>query len=158
MPGQGCIAQLEEQVPLKHQVESSNLSAPISVRGRQGMHMTFNHEDAGAVYASLRSAQSNRPLDGLRPVGRTWRKEENTMPTIDMAATGLRIKELRDKAGMSTKDIAEVFGFQNPTAVFKWMKGTSLPTVDNLVILADLFGVTIEDILVIRKNENTAVA
>ena len=52
----------------------------------------------------------------------------------------------------------EVFGFQNPTAVFKWMKGTSLPTVDNLVILADLFGVTIEDILVIRKNENTAVA
>ena len=108
MPGQGCIAQLEEQVPLKHQV-----------------------------------------------VGR---KEGNKMPTIDMAATGLRIKELRDRAGMSTKDIAEVFGFQNPTAVFKWMKGTSLPTVDNLVILADLFGVTIEDILVIRKNENTAVA
>lgn len=141
MPGQGCIAQPEEQVPLKHQVESSNLSAPISVRGRQGMHMTFNHEDTGAL-----------------PVGRTWRKEGNKMPTIDMAATGLRIKELRDKAGMSTKDIAEVFGFQNPTAVFKWMKGTSLPTVDNLVILADLFGVTIEDILVIRKNENTAVA
>ena len=141
MPGQGCIAQPEEQVPLKHQVESSNLSAPISVRGRQGMHMTFNHEDAGAL-----------------PVGRTWRKEGNKMPTIDMAATGLRIKELRDRAGMSTKDIAEVFGFQNPTAVFKWMKGTSLPTVDNLVILADLFGVTIEDILVIRKNENTAVA
>ena len=103
--------------------------------------MTFNHEDAGAL-----------------PVGRTRRKGGNKMPTIDMAATGLRIKELRDKAGMSTKDIAEVFGFQNPTAVFKWMKGTSLPTVDNLVILADLFGVTIEDILVIRKNEHTAVA
>lgn len=117
MPGQGCIAQLEEQVPLKHQVVGRKASG-----------------------------------------GRTWRKEGNKMPTIDMAATGLRIKELRDKAGMSTKDIAEVFGFQNPTAVFKWMKGTSLPTVDNLVILADLFGVTIEDILVIRKNENTAVA
>ena len=78
------------------------------------------------------------------------------MPTIDMIATRKRIKELRDNAGMSTRDIADVFGFQNQTAVFKWMKGTSLPTVDNLVILADLFGVTIEEILVIRKNENTA--
>ena len=73
-----------------------------------------------------------------------------------MVATGRRIKELRDNAGMSTRDIADVFGFQNQTAVFKWMKGASLPTVDNLVILADLFGVTIEEILVIRKNENTA--
>ena len=73
-----------------------------------------------------------------------------------MVATGKRIKELRDNAGMSTRDIADVFGFQNQTAVFKWMKGTSLPTVDNLVILADLFGVTIEEILVIRKNENMA--
>ena len=73
-----------------------------------------------------------------------------------MIATRKRIKELRDNAGMSTRDIADVFGFQNQTAVFKWMKGTSLPTVDNLVILADLFGVTIEEILVIRKNENTA--
>ncbi len=49
------------------------------------------------------------------------------MPTIDMVATGKRIKELRDNAGMSTRDIADVFGFQNQTAVFKWMKGTSLP-------------------------------
>ena len=60
------------------------------------------------------------------------------MPTIDMVATGKRIRELRDNVGMSTRDIADVFGFQNQTAVFKWMKGTSLPTVDNLVILADL--------------------
>lgn len=80
------------------------------------------------------------------------------MPTIDMTATGNRIRELRDRNRLSTRDIADVLGFNNPTAVFKWMRGDTLPTVDNLVILADLFGVTINDILVIRRNEDTAVA
>ncbi|MCR5023657.1 MAG: helix-turn-helix domain-containing protein [Lachnospiraceae bacterium] len=80
------------------------------------------------------------------------------MPTIDMIATGNRIRDLRDRTGMTTKDLMRFFGFENPTAIYKWLRGDSLPTVDNLVILAHLFGVAVDDILVIRKNDNTAVA
>ena len=80
------------------------------------------------------------------------------MPTIDMIATGNRIRDLRDRRGLTNADIQAAFGFGTPQAIFKWMRGDSMPTVDNLVILADLFGVTVDDILVIRRNSNSAVA
>ena len=70
------------------------------------------------------------------------------MTTINLIATGNNIKCLRDAAGLNTKDLQVVFGFRTPQAIFKWYRGETLPTVDNLVILAELFGVKIDDILV----------
>ena len=75
-----------------------------------------------------------------------------------MRATGNRIRDLRDRNGLTTVDIQLAFGFGTPQAVYKWLRGDSLPTVDNLVILADLFGVAIEEILVIHRNDASAVA
>ena len=79
-------------------------------------------------------------------------KGEIIMPTIDMLATGNNIKRLRDKSGLTTKDIMDILGFNNPNAIYKWFRGLSLPTLDNLVILADIFGVNMDDIIVIRRN------
>ena len=78
-------------------------------------------------------------------------REEITMkiPTIDMAATGRNIADLRKQAGMTVSDLQAVLGFNTPQAIFKWIRGDSLPTVDNLVILASVFGVKVDDILVI---------
>ena len=70
------------------------------------------------------------------------------MPMIDMAATGMRIAELRDEAGLNNNDIANALGFTTRNAVYKWLNGTSLPTLDNMVILANLFGVGLDDIVV----------
>lgn len=72
-----------------------------------------------------------------------------TMPTINMAATGRNITRLRELAGLSVKDLAEIFGFATPQAVYKWQHGTAMPTIDNLVVLATVFGVTMDDIVVI---------
>jgi len=41
-----------------------------------------------------------------------------------------------------------VFGFNSPQAIYKWQNGTALPTVDNLIVLAALLNVRIDDILV----------
>ena len=71
------------------------------------------------------------------------------IPTIDMAATGRNIANMRRRAGMTVSDLQAVLGFNTPQAIFKWIRGDSLPTVDNLVILASVFGVKIDDILVI---------
>ena len=71
------------------------------------------------------------------------------IPAIDMVATGQRITDLRVAAGMSVKDIQEVFGFATPQAIYKWQRGAALPTIDNLVVLAAAFGVTMDDIIVI---------
>lgn len=71
-----------------------------------------------------------------------------TMPTIDMVGTGERISELRRRAGLSVKDLQDIFGFATPNAIYKWQHGTAMPTLDNLVILAAVFGVTVDDIIV----------
>ncbi len=73
-----------------------------------------------------------------------------TIPTIDMVRTGKNIETLRIKNGMSVKDIQKIFGFVTPQAIYKWQHGTSLPTVDNLVILSMVFHVSIEEILIIK--------
>ena len=70
------------------------------------------------------------------------------IPAIDMAKTGQNIVCLRKKAGLKVKDIQEAFGFATPQAIYKWQQGLALPTVDNLVILAKLLNVKIDDILV----------
>ena len=70
------------------------------------------------------------------------------IPAIDMIKTGQNIVYLRKKAGLKVKDIQEVFGFTTPQAIYKWQQGLALPTVDNLVILAKLLNVKIDDILV----------
>ena len=76
-----------------------------------------------------------------------------TIPYIDTVATGQNIDKLRISAGMSVRDMQEVFGFSTPQAIYKWIHGTSMPTVDNLVILAALLGVTVDDIVVIKVYE-----
>ena len=70
------------------------------------------------------------------------------MPTIDMVATGKNIERLRKNAGISVRDLQDVFGFGTPQAIYKWQHGTALPTIDNLVVLASVLGVRIDDILV----------
>ena len=72
----------------------------------------------------------------------------NTMPVIDMTATGRNIVRLRKQAGMTVRDLQNVFGFSNPQAIYKWQRGTALPTLDNLVVLAAVFGTTMDAIIV----------
>lgn len=72
------------------------------------------------------------------------------IPTIDMAMTGKNIKNLRKQSGITIAALQKVFGFSSPQAIFKWQRGDSLPTVDNLVVLAALFNVPVDDILVVN--------
>ena len=68
-------------------------------------------------------------------------------PTINLLMTGANINSLRKKANMTVRDIQKIFGFATPQAIYKWIHGKSLPNIDNLLILADVFDVSIEDIL-----------
>ena len=76
----------------------------------------------------------------------------NSLPAVNMAATGKRIELLRKSAGISVRQLQEIFGFGTPQAVYKWQRGTALPSVDNLVILAAVLGVKIDEILVLSKE------
>lgn len=71
-----------------------------------------------------------------------------SIPTIDMRMTAHNIAKLRQAAGLSVHDLQMAFGFNSPQAIYKWQNGTALPTVDNLIVLAALLHVRIDDILV----------
>lgn len=73
----------------------------------------------------------------------------HTIPIIDMVKTGQNIMNLRVAAGLSVKDLQEIFGFATPQAIYKWQHGTTLPTIDNLVVLASVFHVHMDEILVL---------
>ena len=70
------------------------------------------------------------------------------MPVIDMIRTGQNIGKLRKQAGLSVKDLQDIFGFATPQAIYKWQQGVALPTIDNLVVLAAVLQVRMDDILV----------
>ena len=72
----------------------------------------------------------------------------NIWPVIDMAATGQNIVRLRKRAGLTVKDLQDIFGCATPQAIYKWQRGTAMPTLDNIAVLAAVFGVMIDDILV----------
>lgn len=71
------------------------------------------------------------------------------IPSINMGRTGQNIAELRQRAGLSVRDMQDIFGFTTPQAIYKWQHGTALPTIDNLVVLAAIFQVRVDDILVL---------
>ena len=95
-------------------------------------------------------------------------------PVVDLKATGAQIKSLRIKYGFSVHDIQNIFGFEYPQAVYAWDRerrlqagkmlkwsilsespssyaakgGKNVPTIDNLLVLAHLFDVAIEEIVI----------
>ena len=74
------------------------------------------------------------------------------IPVIDKTATGINITRMRINAGLTVKDLQDIFGFSTPQAIYKWQRGMALPTVDNLVVLATVFGVRIDDILIFQDG------
>lgn len=74
--------------------------------------------------------------------------------TSKFYTTGIQnINRLRQGAGLSVKDLRNVFGLATPRAVYKWLHGTALPSLDNLVVLAAALKVRLDDILVTNTTD-----
>ena len=72
------------------------------------------------------------------------------LPTIDMIRTGKNINRLRKQADLTVKDLQNIFGFATPQAIYKWQQGAALPSIDNLVVLAAVLQVSLDDILMVN--------
>ena len=77
------------------------------------------------------------------------------LPSVNLAATGDNIVRLRRGAGLTVQDLQNIFGFSTPQAIYKWQRGAALPTLDNLVVLASVFGTTL-DAIVVRNGPPSA--
>lgn len=81
-----------------------------------------------------------------------------TIPTIDMVATGRNIMRLREAAGLTVRDLQDIFGFSTPQAIYKWQHGTAMPSIDNLVVLAAVLEVPMDEIIVIDTNMKAQIS
>ena len=88
-----------------------------------------------------------RGLLGLWGIGMV-----RNIPVVDMEKTGRRITELREDAGISVKSLQEFFDFTTPQAIYKWQKGITLPSIDNLVLLSMLFEIPMDKIIVTNEE------
>ena len=77
--------------------------------------------------------------------------EMRYFPSINLEATGKHIAQLRKERGLSVRDLQNYFGFDAPQAIYKWQSGAALPTVDNLLALSVLLGVSMDSILVTTR-------
>lgn len=74
-------------------------------------------------------------------------------PVIDPVATGENIVRLRSERGLSVRDLQEYFGFEEPRAIYKWQRGQTLPSVDNLFALGAILQVPMDEIIVPAEPE-----
>ena len=73
---------------------------------------------------------------------------EFVYPVIDMRATGTHIKELMTARELSVQDVQDAMGLALPQAVYRWLRGSNLPSVDNLFALSRYLNVQMEEVLV----------
>lgn len=82
----------------------------------------------------------------------------NPWPVINMTATGQNILRLRKQAGLSVAAVQNILGMNNPQAIYKWQRGETMPTLDNLVVLAAIFHTTIDGIIATTANQTAQSA
>ena len=73
-------------------------------------------------------------------------------PNIDMESTGKNIKFLRETAGLSVKKLADILEFETVQGIYRWQEGKTLPAIENLILLSNLFNKTINEIVIVKSN------
>ena len=73
------------------------------------------------------------------------------MIVVDPEGTGKRIRGYMNEHDMSVIDLRERLNLSASQSIYHWLCGMSLPKIDHLVILADMFGVTMDDIVMTKR-------
>ena len=128
----------------------------LEIKGKAEIDLKKLDEAGHYVPLGMNVWQGGQEHINLQKQSALWgagKEDVMAFPTIDMIKTGQNINRLRKLAGVSVKDLQEVFGFATPQAIYKWQHGTTLPTIDNLVVLAAVLGVRMDEILVMTDTQ-----
>lgn len=74
-------------------------------------------------------------------------------PIINVRATGQNLERLITERQISIRALQTYFGFDTPRAIYKWLRGEHLPSVDHLFALSKLLQIPLQDILVEQKDD-----
>ena len=71
-------------------------------------------------------------------------------PVLDLDATGAKIKSLMKQRGITPRQLQILLNFPYVQTVYNWFAGKNMPTLDNLVVLAKVLNVAMDDIVVTK--------
>ena len=77
------------------------------------------------------------------------------IPVINMRETGINLRLLMDKNGISVKDVKDYLGLTSIQSVYNWLNGLNMPTIDNLYALSQMLDVSIDEIVRGNKTVKT---
>jgi len=69
------------------------------------------------------------------------------IPIVDRKATGVRLREIMDERGLGARDVQEYLGLGSVQSVYHWLNGISMPSVDNLYALRELFDMPMDEMV-----------
>lgn len=75
-----------------------------------------------------------------------------TIPTLDMVATGKRLKAFFKERQISVESLRQSLELESTQAIYKWYRGESIPSIDNLYAMSILFDFPINAMLVGREG------
>ncbi len=68
-------------------------------------------------------------------------------PLINKRETGVNLRRMMDIRGITPKDVQKYLGLGCVQSVYRWLEGVSMPTVDNLYALSELFQIPMDAIV-----------
>ena len=74
-------------------------------------------------------------------------------PCIDLVKTGKNLKDLLQQKHVKVAQLSDALNLSDPRAIYFWLQGKKLPSIDNLLALSVYFKVSINDILWYSFNE-----
>ena len=82
----------------------------------------------------------------------TKKRNELNSVCINNAATGRRIRSLCKNSEITLGMLSEILGFAGQQAVYNWVEGKAKPTLENIMKIALLFGIDVNEIIVISQK------
>ena len=70
---------------------------------------------------------------------------------VSVKDTGKKISKKLSENNISVKELSSYLDISEQ-AVYKWFRGESLPTIENFIMLTDLLNCSIEELVVLRKE------
>ena len=72
---------------------------------------------------------------------------------LDTRKVGLNLKNLRERRNLTQSQVAETL-FVSRQAVSSWEVGNTMPSIESCIMLLDLYEVSLEELLCLRRKDN----
>ena len=67
---------------------------------------------------------------------------------INPIKTAENLKQIRKERGITVKEVQAELGLMHPQAIYKWENGMNLPSIDNCILLAQIYDVPMDNLFV----------